>query len=102
MSLHHGNKVLYNTGCVGRAPHVRKILQGEGFERRVGNAFTASIEDLPSSLKAALLELKNDSIIRDTLGPHVYTQYVAGKEKEWLEYKTRVSSWELSKYLVKY
>lgn len=60
------------------------------------------IEDLPSSLKAALLELKNDSIIRDTLGPHVYTQYVAGKEKEWLEYKTRVSSWELSKYLVKY
>ena len=28
--------------------------------------------------------------------------YVAGKEKEWEEYCTRVSSWELAKYMVLY
>ncbi len=60
------------------------------------------IEDLPNSLKNALKELKRDPLIIDTLGQHVFTQYVAGKEAEWQEYCTRVSSWEVSKYLVKY
>lgn len=60
------------------------------------------IEDLPNSLHAAIKELKRDSLIRDTLGSHVYTQYAAGKRQEWNEYCTRVSSWEIAKYLVKY
>ncbi len=60
------------------------------------------IEDLPSSLKMAMQELSRDQLMIDTLGTHVYTQFMAGKEKEWMEYKTRVSSWELSKYLVQY
>ena len=60
------------------------------------------IEDLPSSLHAALKELKKDQLIIDTLGSHVFTQYIAGKEKEWREYCTRVSSWEVANYLVKY
>ena len=60
------------------------------------------IEDLPNSLNAALKELKKDQLIIDTLGAHVFSQYVAGKEKEWKEYCTRVSSWEIANYLVKY
>ncbi len=60
------------------------------------------IEDLPSSLNVALHELRRDPVILETLGNHVVNQYIAGKEREWLEYKTRVSSWEISKYLVKY
>ena len=28
--------------------------------------------------------------------------YVCGKEKEWDEYRTHVSSWELEKYLITY
>ena len=38
----------------------------------------------------------------EVLGPHIYTQYIAGKEKEWEEYYTRVSSWEIAKYMVLY
>ncbi|HPE16854.1 MAG TPA: hypothetical protein PK597_07860 [Oscillospiraceae bacterium] len=38
----------------------------------------------------------------ETLGEHVFSRYVAGKEKEWDEYRTRVSSWEVAKYLVNY
>lgn len=60
------------------------------------------IEDLPNSLHNAIKELKKDRLIIDTLGEHVFTQYVAGKEKEWREYCTRVSSWEVAKYLVQY
>ena len=37
-----------------------------------------------------------------TLGAHVAAQYIAGKEKEWREYCTRVSSWEIDKYMINY
>ena len=60
------------------------------------------IESLPGSLKEALDELENDKLITDVLGEHVTRQYVLGKQKEWEEYQTRVSSWELEKYLVTY
>ncbi len=60
------------------------------------------IEDLPNSLKNALKALKKDPLIIETLGNHVFTQYVAGKEREWNEYCTRVSSWEVANYLTKY
>ena len=60
------------------------------------------IESLPGTLKEALDELENDKLITDVLGEHVTRQYVLGKQKEWEEYQTRVSSWELEKYLVTY
>lgn len=60
------------------------------------------IEDLPPSLEHALAALKVDSLVASVLGPHVYAQYIAGKEKEWEEYCTRVSSWEVAKYMVLY
>ena len=56
-----------------------------------------------SHLAAEALEaLKADPLMRETLGEHVFTQYVAGKEKEWDEYRTHVSAWELEKYLITY
>jgi len=60
------------------------------------------IENLPGTLEEALKSLKQDQLILDTLGPHVSTQYIAGKEAEWEEYRTRVSSWERDKYMVTY
>ena len=63
---------------------------------------SCGIESLPGSLKEALDELENDKLITDVLGEHVTRQYVLGKQKEWEEYQTRVSSWELEKYLVTY
>ena len=36
------------------------------------------------------------------LGQHVAEHYIKGKMREWEEYQTRVSSWELEKYLVIY
>ena len=50
----------------------------------------------------ALEELEDDKLITEVLGEHVTRQYILGKQKEWEEYQTRVSSWELEKYLVTY
>lgn len=60
------------------------------------------IRNLPDSLKEAITLFKADPLVRETLGEHVYTQYLAGKEAEWEEYRTRVSEWEVGKYIRAY
>ena len=60
------------------------------------------IEALPGSLEEALAAMKKDKLVMATLGQHVTSQYIAGKEAEWDEYRTRVSSWERDKYIINY
>ena len=60
------------------------------------------IEALPRNLEEALVEMERDPVVMDVLGPHVAQHYLNGKQKEWEEYQTRVSSWELEKFLVIY
>jgi len=62
----------------------------------------AGIDSLPGSLEEALNAMKADSLILETLGSHVAENYIEGKEKEWDEYRTRVSSWEREKYIINY
>ena len=57
---------------------------------------------LPDNLKDALDELEKDALVLDVLGEHVARQFIKGRLEEWNEYQTRVSSWELEKYLVIY
>ena len=60
------------------------------------------IESLPGSLEEAIKAMQEDQLILDTLGEHVAANYIEGKMKEWDEYRTRVSSWEREKYIIKY
>ena len=50
----------------------------------------------------ALHALEDDQLILDALGEHVAANYLAGKWREWDEYRTRVSSWEREKYIINY
>ena len=59
-------------------------------------------DSLPGALHEALAEMKKDQLIMDTLGEHIASQYIAGKEAECDEYRTRVSSWEIDKYMINY
>ena len=60
------------------------------------------IESLPGSLEEALHAMEDDQLILDALGEHVAANYLAGKWREWDEYRTRVSSWEREKYIINY
>ena len=60
------------------------------------------IQRLPGTLEAAIHAMAADSVVTDALGPHVTNQYVTGKLREWEEYRTQVSQWELERYLVTY
>ena len=60
------------------------------------------IQSLPGTLKEAVDLMLTDPLICDTLGSHVVTQYSEGKYREWDEYRTHVSDWEIGKYLISY
>lgn len=61
-----------------------------------------NVESLPSSLENAIEAMEKDEFIARTLGPHVYSQYVNAKKKEWMMYTTRVSQWEIDQYLINF
>ena len=56
---------------------------------------------LPETLHAAIEEFKNSEILKEVLGNHLFYKYIEAKEKEWKEYHTTVSEFELKKYLGK-
>ena len=60
------------------------------------------IPSLPGSLSEAIDELKKNEVMRTALGEHVFEKFVAAKEKEFDEYRTRVSQWEIDEYLAKF
>jgi len=57
------------------------------------------IDLLPTSLAEAVEALKNDSLLQETLGRHLFERYVDVKMKEWAEFKQQVTPWELETYL---
>ncbi len=58
------------------------------------------VRRLPASLEAAIHALEADRVVTAALGSHVTEQYVTGKLREWEEYRTQVTQWELDRYLV--
>lgn len=57
------------------------------------------IRALPMSLHEAIGHLKQDPVIQDALGEHMYHRFVRIKEAEWNDYRKYVSEWEREKYL---
>ena len=72
------------------------------YEMTAEERSACGLESLPGILEAAIRALEADSVVLDALGPHTALQYITGKLREWEEYRTQVSQWELDKYLVTY
>ena len=65
-------------------------------------ATSTLLETLPGSLGEALEELKQDQVVQEALGSHIYHRYLSAKTQEWNEYRLSVSQWELDRYLPRY
>jgi glutamine synthetase len=57
------------------------------------------IDVLPNSLENAVREAQKSTLLRETLGEHIYSSLIANKEEEWDRYRIHVSRYELDKYL---
>jgi glutamine synthetase len=57
------------------------------------------IFNLPENLKDAIKEFRKDELMSTALGVHAFDKLILAKTKEWDEYRTHVSEWEIGKYL---
>jgi glutamine synthetase len=60
------------------------------------------IDNLPGSLIEALNEMETGEIASNTLGEHVYKEYLELKKSEWNSYRTAVHAWEIEHYHSKF
>lgn len=72
------------------------------YEMTPGERRAAGIESMPADLKEAVDCLVQDEFLCGVLGEHITTKYVEAKMREWENYTTRVSQWEIDEYLYKY
>ena len=72
------------------------------FEMTAEEREAANVRILPNRLIDSVRFLKKDKVLCEALGEHVVTKYTEAKLKEWDEYRTRVTQWELDEYLAKY
>ena len=93
-----------------------QIDPGENIQENVYKFSEKDLEDrgidtLPCSLEEALNELERDSIIKDALGEYTFKKFIKLKKKECAEYAyfvkddpdhaTKISQWELDRYLIR-
>jgi len=87
----------------GRKSELPPLLP-EPFEKNVfalsqAERESQGIKSLPSNLGEALARLEKGSFIRGTLGPTFMTHFLQIKKKEYDEYRTQVTKWEIDKLL---
>jgi glutamine synthetase len=61
-----------------------------------------NINSLPENLYEAINELRQDTLIQEALGEHIFSRFVLAKIKEWENYSSRVYDWEIDEYLEKF
>jgi glutamine synthetase len=57
------------------------------------------IQQLPQSLSDALAVMQRSDLVREALGEHIFEWFLRNKRREWRDYKTHVSQFELQRYL---
>ena len=57
------------------------------------------VVQLPQSLNDALNIMEGSELVAETLGEHIFDWFLRNKRREWREYKTQVTPFELDRYL---
>ncbi len=57
------------------------------------------IKNLPESLHEAIENFSNSALMKEVVGEELFSKLLEAKQREWDEYKMRITAWELDKYL---
>ncbi len=57
------------------------------------------IDALPGSLRDALDAMEQSELVAETLGEHVFENFLVNKRKEWADYKAYVTPFEIERSL---
>jgi glutamine synthetase len=56
-------------------------------------------DDLPHNLSEAVRMMERSELVAETLGEHVFDYFLRNKRTEWIEYRAKVTPYELERYL---
>lgn len=79
-----------------------KSIDRNIFEMNEEERKAEGIEAIPGTLIEAVNELEKDEFIKEALGGHVAKTYINAKKREWQEYRSQVTDWEIDQYLYKF
>ncbi len=74
-------------------------LHGNGYAADIIGSSGVGPERYPRHLAEALEEMVRDPLIIETIGEHVFNNYLLYKQKEWAQYAECVHEWEIRRYL---
>ena len=57
------------------------------------------IVSLPGSLMEAVEEMEKSDLLKETLGDHIFSKFIANKKVEWDRFRIHVTKYEVDKYL---
>ena len=57
------------------------------------------LRPLPQSLSDALTEMEQSELVAEALGEHIFEWFLRNKRREWDDYKSHVTPFEVSRYL---
>ncbi len=58
-----------------------------------------NIDSLPGSLIEAIIEAEKGTVVREALGNSAFEKIIASKRAHWDEYRTKITDFEIKKYL---
>ena len=59
----------------------------------------AGIVSLPGSLQEAIALAEQSTLVRETLGDHIFEKFIENKKLEWDRFRVHVSQYEIERYL---
>lgn len=81
----------------------RKILPSKPINRNIFKMTKSQkranrIKALPANLEESLKEARRDKLVVKTVGENAFNTFVRMKAKEWSEFSSSVTDWEIQKY----
>jgi glutamine synthetase len=76
------------------APIERNVYEMSEAERK-----ELGINTLPASLADAIALTEQSELVRKTLGDHIFEKLIENKKMEWNQYRTKITQYEIDKYL---
>lgn len=74
-------------------------IDGNVYDMTEEERKAAGVEALPGSLREAAAAFQEDPFIQNVLGEDLSKKYLRAKKKEYAEYRSQVTEWEISRYL---
>lgn len=102
------NPYLALTGIIAAGlDGIKNITEKDFIPPQSDNIFQLSEEEirerkiarLPQTLHSAVEEFRDSKLLKNALGEHTFSKIMEAKEKEWIQFHTTVTRWELEHLL---